>query len=177
MGSRRTGEGFWKGPVVTAQGWNGLTLTECRVRLDIRKKSLLTFYGRAVGSWDSSWRSEKKKKSFLTLFSWGLILSLIMLTAMQLSNTACQCTLHATPGGLGTLVPKLEEDLKPPQAIPHLHRATAVALLPEEMPCQPSGIAAVATVLPVRKHNYLHKEVKRKTHTAFLEHRHRDSPK
>lgn len=79
-------------------------------------------------------------------------------------------SLHAAPHGPGTLVPTLEEDLKPPQTIPHLHRATAVALLAEEMPCQASGIAAVTTVLPVRKHNYLHKEGK--THTASLEHRH-----
>lgn len=86
-------------------------------------------------------------------------------------------SLHAVLCGPGTLVPKLEEDLKLPQTIPHLHRATADALLAEEMPCQASGIVAVATVLPVRKHNYLHNEVKRKTHTPFLEHRHRDSPK
>lgn len=64
---------------------------------------------------------------------------------------------------------------EPPQT--HLHRATVFALLVEEALCQTSGIAAVATVLPVRKQNYLHKEVKRKTHTPFLEHRHRDSPK
>lgn len=83
---------------------------------------------------------------------------------------------HAAPHGPGTLFPKLEEELKPPQTIPHLHRGTAVALLAEEMPCQASGIAAVATALPVRKRNYL-QEVKRKTHTAFLKLRHRDSPK
>lgn len=83
-------------------------------------------------------------------------------------------SLHAGPE---TLVPKLEEDLKPPQTIPHLHRATVFALLAEEMLCQAPGTAAVATVLPARKHNYLHKEVKRKTHTPFLECRHRDSPK
>lgn len=73
--------------------------------------------------------------------------------------------------------PQTAEDLKVPQIIPHLHRAAADALLAEEMPCQASGIAAVAIVLPVRKHNYLHEEVKRNTHTPFLEHRHRDSPK